>query len=87
MNVYAVGPFVADPLAGVLRKGEIAVALTPKAFEVLVILLERRGQLVEKDELRKLAWPHTIVEENNLARQISTLRKTFQDHNATISTS
>jgi Tol biopolymer transport system component/DNA-binding winged helix-turn-helix (wHTH) protein len=79
MNVYAFGPFVADPLLGVLRKDTVAVPLTPKAFEVLVILIERRGRLVEKDELLKLAWPHTIVEENNLARQISTLRKVFHD--------
>jgi Tol biopolymer transport system component/DNA-binding winged helix-turn-helix (wHTH) protein len=76
-TLYVCGSFVIDPVRGLLcQHGEI-VPLTPKAFEVLVALVERRGTIVEKDVLLKLIWPNTVVEENNLARHISTLRKVF----------
>ena len=51
------------------------VALTPKAFDILLILVRNRGRVVEKDELMRLVWPGTVVEENNLTRNISSLRK------------
>jgi len=54
-----------------------AVAVTPKAFDVLVTLIERRGHLVEKDELMKLIWADSFVEEANLPRIVHTLRKTL----------
>ena len=50
-----------------LHKGD-AVALSPKAFEVLALLVERNGHLVEKDELLKLVWADSFVEEANIAR-------------------
>lgn len=46
-----------------------------RAFDVLLALVERQGQVVSKKELIDLAWPDLIVEENNLSVQISTLRK------------
>lgn len=79
-KLYAFGPFVADPVTGTLRQDGAHVVLTLKSFEVLLVLLERRGQVVDKDVLLKLVWPDTIVEENNLARHISTLRKVLNDH-------
>ncbi len=51
------------------------VALGPRAFDVLLALAERAGQLVTKNELLDLVWPGLVVEENNLQVQISTLRK------------
>ena len=78
-KLYAFGPFVADPVTGSLRQDGVPVVLTLKSFEVLLALLERRGQVVDKDVLLKLVWPDTIVEENNLARHISTLRKVLND--------
>ena len=57
-----------------LTDGEI-VTLTQKAFDVLLALVERRGQIVSKDELMELVWPDTFVEEGNLAQNIYTLRK------------
>ena len=78
-KLYAFGPFVADPVAGSLRRNGAPVVLTLKSFEVLLVLIERRGQIVDKDVLLKLVWPDTIVEENNLARHISTLRKVLND--------
>ncbi len=52
-----------------------AVPLSPRAFDVLVALVERAGQLVGKAELFELIWPNLVVEENNLQVQISALRK------------
>ncbi len=52
-----------------------AIALTGKAFDVLVYLVERRGQLVAKDELLAQVWAGRVVEDNNLTQAISTLRK------------
>ena len=57
-----------------LRRGEV-IPLTPKAFDILLILVQNRNRIIEKDELMKLVWPHTAVEENNLTRNISSLRR------------
>lgn len=57
-----------------LRAGE-PVALTPRALDLLFALVERRGQVVEKEELLGLLWPDSVVEENNLTVNISALRK------------
>src|ERR1700722_18339286 len=51
------------------------VELGTRAFDVLMVLLEARGQLVTKDELLDRVWPGTVVEENNIQVQISALRK------------
>ncbi len=51
------------------------VAVGPRAFDVLVALLERAGELVSKDELLERAWAGLVVEENNLQVQVSVLRK------------
>lgn len=53
----------------------IPIALGSRAREVLSVLIEARGELVTKDELLSRVWPTTIVEENNLQFQISSLRK------------
>ncbi len=57
-----------------LRDGQV-VSLTQKAFDVLVILIERRDRIVTKDELMSEVWPDTFVEEGNLSQNIYTLRK------------
>src|SRR5688572_2558981 len=49
-------------------------SLTEKAFQVLVLLVRRRGHLVSKDELIRYVWPDTIVEDNNLEKCIHRLR-------------
>lgn len=64
-----------------LRDG-VAVPLTPKAFDVLAVLVERGGHLVEKDELLRLVWSNSFVEEANVARIVHTLRKVLgEDEN------
>jgi Tol biopolymer transport system component/DNA-binding winged helix-turn-helix (wHTH) protein len=80
MKLFVFGSFVADPLLRVLRKDSVVIPITSKAFELLVVLIERRGQIVDKDQLMNLVWPDTIVEENNLVRHISTVRKALDDH-------
>ena len=55
------------------------VPLTPKAFDVLVALVERSGHLVEKDELMRIVWSDSFVEEANVARLVHTLRKALGD--------
>jgi DNA-binding winged helix-turn-helix (wHTH) protein/TolB-like protein/Tfp pilus assembly protein PilF len=57
-----------------LREGEL-VPLTPKVFDILITLVEHRGQVVAKDDLMKRVWPTTYVEEGNLTQNISLLRK------------
>jgi DNA-binding winged helix-turn-helix (wHTH) protein/TolB-like protein len=56
------------------RRGEL-VPLTPKAIEVLCLLVENRGNLVERDEILEKVWSDTFVEEGNLNHAISALRK------------
>jgi eukaryotic-like serine/threonine-protein kinase len=60
------------------RDGQL-VSLAPKAAEVLLVLVESHGQLVEKDALMKAVWPDSFVEEANLAVHISQLRKILND--------
>src|SRR5262245_8392501 len=72
---FTFGPFAVDRGRRLLCRGGQPVALTAKAFDVLVALIERRGRIVSKDELLAQIWPDTQVQENNLVRQISTLRR------------
>jgi DNA-binding winged helix-turn-helix (wHTH) protein/TolB-like protein/Tfp pilus assembly protein PilF len=74
-HFYEFGSFRLD--AGerlLLRDGEV-VPLTPKVFDILLVLVQNSGHILEKDEVLKTVWPDQFVEEGNLARNISTLRK------------
>ena len=55
------------------------IPLTPKAFQTLLVLVENRDRVVEKEELLQKIWPNTFVEEATLAQNIFTLRKQLQD--------
>ena len=59
-----------------LRDGAY-VALTPKAFETLAVLVESNGRIVDKEELLRLVWPGTCVEDATLAKTVSLLRKSL----------
>src|SRR5258706_1994113 len=79
-HFYQFGAFLVDPAkCALLRNGEI-VPISLKAFEMLLVLVEHRGEVLEKDDLLRHLWPDTIVEENNLARNISALRKALDEH-------
>jgi DNA-binding winged helix-turn-helix (wHTH) protein/TolB-like protein/Tfp pilus assembly protein PilF len=58
-----------------LFHGNIPVSLEPKVFDVLAVLVERSGHLIEKDELLNLVWSDSFVEETNIARSVYTLRR------------
>ena len=78
-HFFEFGPFRLDPVKRrLLRDGE-AVRLTPKAFDLLLVLVEERGRTVEKDELLERVWAGTVVEENNLNQNITALRKSLGD--------
>src|SRR2546427_548117 len=72
---FLIGRFVLEPGERRLLDNGTLVALEPRAFDLLVALVERAGQLVGKDELRERIWPGRVVEEGNLHVQISALRK------------
>lgn len=72
---YTFGTFRLDTVEKVLFRGEEPVPLTPKAVETLVVLVERHGHVVTKEELLRTVWPDTFVEENNLAQNVSMLRR------------
>ena len=62
-----------------LRRDGTAVPLTPRVFDTLHYLVEHSGRLANKESLMAAVWPDCIVEENNLAQTISTLRRIFGD--------
>lgn len=74
-DAYAFGPYVLEPVRRVLRRDGRVVPITAKTFDVLLALIEHRGRIVGKDELLSRVWPDTSVQENNLVRQISSLRR------------
>src|ERR1035438_7930393 len=78
-HAYRFGPFLLDPRERLLLHEGQVVPLTPKAFELLVFLVEREGHLIDKAELLKAVWHGSVVEEGNLPVTISVLRKALND--------
>ncbi len=79
---YEFGPYHLNVSKRVLTCAGETIALTPKATEILAILVTNAGQLVEKDELLQAVWPDTFVEESNLAQNVFILRKALGDDRA-----
>jgi DNA-binding winged helix-turn-helix (wHTH) protein/TolB-like protein len=77
--LYEFGPFQLDPPERLLLCDGQPVAMPPRAFDLLVFLVERRGHLVEKEELLKTVWHGSFVEEGNLSVTVSVLRKALND--------
>lgn len=74
-NLYEFGEFRLDAQSRALRRGGTTVPLTPKAFDVLLLLVQNAGRVVSKDELMKAVWPNSFVEESNLTQTIFMVRK------------
>ena len=72
---YEFGPFQLDPKNRILLRDRQSVPLTPKVFDTLLLLVERSGQLVLKDELMQAIWPDSFVEESNLTQTVFMVRK------------
>jgi DNA-binding winged helix-turn-helix (wHTH) protein/predicted Zn-dependent protease len=82
--MYEFGPFRVDAEKEILLRGGEPVSLTPKTFQILLVLVRHSQEVVTKDDLMKTVWPDTFVEEANLSRNIFMLRKALgespQDH-------
>src|SRR5262245_12027390 len=72
---YQFDRFEVQPVRRLLLIEGRETPLTPRAFDLLVALVERAGQLISKNDLLELVWPNLVVEENNLQVHVSTLRK------------
>ena len=75
LRLYEFGPFRLDPAERKLLRGNEIVTLTPKAFDTLHLLVRNNGRVLEKDELIRMLWPDTFVEEGSLSNHIFLLRK------------
>jgi eukaryotic-like serine/threonine-protein kinase len=76
---YEFGRFRLDCRTRELWRGDEVVALTPKAFDLLWVLVTAGNRVVEKTDLMKLVWPDSFVSEDSLTHNIATLRKALGD--------
>ena len=74
-RLFEFGPFILDAGERRLLRDGTPVPLSPKAFEMLLVLVERGGRLVGKEELLRAVWPDSFVEEANLNHHVWALRK------------
>lgn len=74
-NLHYFGPFCLNEDERVLLRDGHRVPLSPKAVSTLLVLIRRKGQVVEKDALLEQVWPNEFVEEGNLAQNIFILRR------------
>src|SRR5215831_9760963 len=83
-ELYEFGPFRVDAQREILLRAGEPIPLTPKTFQILLVLVRHNQEVVTKDDLMKAVWPDTFVEEANLSRNIFMLRKalgeSLQDH-------
>lgn len=80
-HLYKFGPFCLDAMNGVLlcNGEEVSPQLQPKAIDVLLVLIESCGDLVERDDLLQKVWPDTFVNSANLDTHIKQIRKALGD--------
>src|SRR5271163_3265775 len=79
-NFYRFGQFVLDPAKRTVSRADSPISLTPKAFDVLLFLVQNPKRLVTKDELLQAVWGGTFVEEGNLTQYVSHLRRALGDN-------
>ena len=78
-HLYEFGPFQLNTEERSLLRDGSFIPLTPKAYELLLLLIQKSGRVVSKDELMKALWPDTFVEEGNLTQHIFAIRKALGD--------
>ena len=76
---YRFGQFTLDPASFRLDRGFVEVPLTPKAFEILALLVRERHRGLTKHELFDAVWPDTAVTENTLTQRIKEIREALGD--------
>jgi eukaryotic-like serine/threonine-protein kinase len=79
-EVYEFGPFAIDPATQTLTCAGQPVSVGPKAFDLLLFLIEEEGRVVSKEEILERVWPGAYVEEGNIFQTISVLRKVLNPH-------
>jgi DNA-binding winged helix-turn-helix (wHTH) protein len=79
-SFYKFKEFRLDVAERLLLHQDSSVPLMPKVFDVLALLVERNGHLVEKDELLRIVWEDAFVEEANVARVVHSLRKNLGEN-------
>jgi DNA-binding winged helix-turn-helix (wHTH) protein/Flp pilus assembly protein TadD len=78
-QLYEFGSFRVDAEKELLLREDETVPLAPKAFQILLVLIRSKNEVVTKDELMRAVWPDTFVEEANISRNIFLLRKALGD--------
>jgi len=78
-HFFEFGRFRLDQTGRLLFRDGQSVPLPPKAADLLLLLVQNAGHVVEKDHILKTVWPEAYVEEGSLARAISILRKALED--------
>src|SRR5262252_2228371 len=78
-QLYEFGAFRLDPAEQILLRGGEPIALIPKVFDTLVLLVQNAGRLITKDEFMSQVWADAFVEDATLAQSISQLRKALGD--------
>ncbi len=78
-SIYLFGPFSLSAKKRLLAENGQPVPLGSRALEMLIVLTEKRGELVTKDELLARVWPTTVVVEGNLTAQMVALRRALHD--------
>jgi DNA-binding winged helix-turn-helix (wHTH) protein/tetratricopeptide (TPR) repeat protein len=79
LNTFSFGPFVLDAVERMLSKDGSSIALSPRAFDTLLLLVDRAPHLISKSALMNAVWAQSFVEEANLTVVISVLRKALGD--------
>src|SRR6476469_8198577 len=72
-------PFTVDTVNRAVLQNGHAVPLGSRAFDILVTLIRHRDRIVDKDDFLREAWHGAVVEESNLTKQISQVRKVLED--------
>ncbi len=78
-KIYKIADYVLDTQARRFFYKNESVDLSSRAFDILSYLIQKRGEIVEKDELLQVVWADSFVEENNLAVHISALRRILNE--------
>ena len=76
-HIYEFGDFRLDAEKRLLWREDEPVPLTSRVFETLLYMVEHHDTVLDKERLMEAVWPDSIVEENNLTQNISTLRRVF----------
>jgi DNA-binding winged helix-turn-helix (wHTH) protein len=86
-QIYEFGDFRLDSEKRLLWRNGAPVSLTPRVFDTLLFMVEHPNGILDKERLMEAVWPDSIVEENNLTQNISTLRRIFGKRQARIAIS